>query len=103
MKKYSNLGITSIVTNDKLKIEISITGLVNGFNLSPNNSMPETTVKRGKRKEFAEFIAQKIIDGADPETGESLVADMFERAFSDTFEGNDFEEDIFKYPEEDEE
>lgn len=102
MKKFSNLGITSVVTNDKLKIEISIAGLVSGFNGSPNNFM-EITVKRGKRKEFAEFIAKKIIDEADSETGESLVMDMFEKAFEDVFEGNDCEEDVFKYPDDEEE
>lgn len=98
MFKYTNLGITTIVTGDKLKIEIPIRGLVSGFNQSPNNC-EGFKVKRGKRQEFANFIAEKIIDEADCETGESLVMDLFEKAFEDIFEGNDLVDDIVKYPE----
>lgn len=103
MKKFSNLGITAIVTGDKLKIEIPITGLISGFNRSPENTMPEITVRRGKRKEFAEFVAQKLIDGSNQETGDSLAGEMFDKAFEDVFEGNDFNDDIFKYPDDEEE
>lgn len=100
MKKLENLGITAIVTNDKLKIEINIAGLISGFNGSPNNNCEEITVKRGKRQEFAEFIAKKLIDGADPETGEYPVMDMFEKVFDDVFQCDDYDEEIFKYPSE---
>lgn len=103
MKKFSNLGITAIVTGDKLKIEIPIANLVNGFNLSPENMYPAIKVRRGKRKEFAEFIAQKIIDGEDQDTGNTPVMEIFDKAFSNVFEGYDINDDIFKYPEDDEE
>lgn len=98
MKKFENLGFTTAVTNDKLKIEISISGLIAGFNGSPNNSFEQIKVKRGKRKEFAKYIAQKIIDEADSETGESYLMQMLESAFEDIFEGNDFNDEIFDYP-----
>lgn len=98
MENFSNLGITTTVTNDKLKIEVSISGLACGFNASPNN-YEEIKIKRGKKREFAKYIAEKIIDGSDPETGESLVMEMFEKAFEDIFEGNDLQDEILKYPE----
>ncbi len=98
MEKFENLGITTIVTGDKLKLEISISGLVCGFNGSPNNDVMR--VKRGKRKEFARWVAQKIIDPSDPETGESPAMDMFEKVFADIFEGNDIEDEIFEETEE---
>lgn len=97
MKKFENLGFTTTVTNDKLKIEISISGLIAGFNDSPNN-FEEIKVKRGKRKEFAEYIAQKIIDEADAETGESYLMQMFENAFDNIFEGYDTLDEILDYP-----
>lgn len=103
MKKFSSLGITAIVTGDKLKIEIPIAGLVSGFNRSPENTMPEITVRRGKRKEFAEFVAQKLINGEDQESGNTPVMEMFDKAFEDVFEGNDYNDDIFKYPDDEEE
>jgi hypothetical protein len=100
VKKFENLGITSIVTGDKLKIEISIAGLVSGFNGSSNNNYEEITVRRGKRQEFAEYIAKRLIDGEDPDTGNSPVMDMLDKVFDDVFQCEDYNEEIFKYPEE---
>ena len=98
MVKFEDLGITSVVTNDKLKIEIYISGLVSGFNNSPNN-YEELKVKRGKRRKFAEYVAKKQLDESDQDTGETFVMNMFEKVFENIFEGYDSEEEIIQYPE----
>lgn len=97
MKQFSDNGITTIVTNDKIKIELPISGLVSGFNDSPNNA-EEIKVKRGKRKEFAEYIARRLIEKEDQHTGETPVMEMFEKVFEDIFEGYEDEPDLLKYP-----
>ncbi|MCM0759586.1 hypothetical protein M7775_13590 [Sporomusa sphaeroides DSM 2875] len=99
MHKFSDLGITTIVTNDKIKIELSISGLVSGFNESPNNA-EEIKVKRGKRKEFAKYIARRLIEKENQDTGETPVMEMLEKVFEDIFEGYEDEPDILQYPEE---
>lgn len=96
MKKYESLGITTIVTNDKLKIELPIKNLVNGFNLNPEN-YDESKVKRGKRQEFANYVAQAIIDSSNPDTGDSPVMEMFDDIFEEILEGA---EDFINYNDE---
>lgn len=96
MKKYESLGITTIVTNDKVKIEIPIKGLVNGFNLNPEN-YDEGKIKRGKRQEFANYVAQAIIDSSNADTGDSLVMEMFDQVFESILEGA---EDFIHYNDE---
>ncbi|EKS4344823.1 hypothetical protein QB607_002819 [Clostridium botulinum] len=94
MKKYKSLGITTIVTKDKLKIEIPIKNLVNGFNLNPEN-YDETKVARGKRQEFSNYVAKALIDSSNSETGDSLIMEACDRVFEDIMEGC---EDFIKYP-----
>lgn len=98
-KKFESLGITTVVTNNKLKIEIPIKNLVKGFNLNPENH-DEAKVKRGCRNEFAEFVAEAVIDSSNAETGDSLVMEMFDKAFEQMLEGD---EEFIKYPSEDDE
>ncbi|SHG89930.1 hypothetical protein SAMN02744040_00087 [Tepidibacter thalassicus DSM 15285] len=97
MKKFENLGITTIVTGDKIKIEVKISGAVNAFNNSPNNFTPEATVKKEKRAEFAEYLAKALVDGSDPDTGDSPVMAMFENIFQEIYEGA---EEFCNYPDE---
>lgn len=92
-KKFESLGITTVVTGEKLKIEIPIKNLVNGFNLNPDN-YDEAKVKRGYRKAFAEFVAQAVIDSNNAETGDSLVMEMFDKVFEQMLEGD---EEFIKY------
>jgi hypothetical protein len=101
MKKYEELGITTIITNDKLKIEVPIKGLVNAFNLSPNNYDESMKVKRGKRKEFANFVAQYLLDSADADTGDSYVMQMFDRFFEGIFESDFVVDEFIEIKEED--
>ena len=90
MKKFENCGFTSIVTNDKLKIEIPISNLVFAFENAPNNQDENgnpATIRRGKRKEFAEWVAEEVISEADPEDGATYTHQMFDRVFDQIFEG----------------
>lgn len=101
MKKYENIGFTSILTADKLKIEIPISALINSFNYCPNNST-ELTVKRGKRQVFSEFCAKNIIEECDPETGGTYISEAFDKMFELIFEGYEDSREFIHDPEEDE-
>jgi len=87
MKKFENMGITTIVTNDKVKIEVSISGLVNGFKYHESNFDEEIKIKRGMRNQFAEWFAENVIVQEDQETGTSYIANAFDRVFELIFEG----------------
>lgn len=90
MKKFENMGFTSIVTNDTLKIEIPISNLVHAFECAPNNQNAygnQVNIKRGKRKEFAEWVAEHIIDEHNQEDGASFIAEAFDALFDQIFEG----------------
>lgn len=97
MKKFEDNGFTSIITNDKLKIEIPIANLVNAFNYNPNNY--DCKIKRGKRKEFAEFLAKHIFDESDQETGANYIQEAFDKVFEMAME--DFDNDFIKFEDED--
>ena len=96
MKKFENCGFTSILTNDKLKIEIPISSLVCAFENSPNN-FEECTVKRGKRKEFAEFCAEYIVEECDSETGNTYLTEAFDKMFDLLFEGHEDGREFVKF------
>ncbi|MEG2289576.1 MAG: hypothetical protein RSC24_06375 [Clostridium sp.] len=98
IKKYEGLGVTSIVTNDKLKIEIPIRNLVNGYNLNPENYY-ESKVARGKRQEFANYIAEHLVDSSNADTGDNLIMETLDKVFEGILEGC---EDFIKYNDEDE-
>ncbi|HYF75477.1 MAG TPA: hypothetical protein VD757_02715, partial [Candidatus Nitrosocosmicus sp.] len=92
-------GFTVVVTDDKVKIEMPIRNLVNGFELSPNN-YDQSKIKRGMRKQFAEWIADNLLDDEDSETGDNFIASMLDRLFERLFEGD---EDFVKSGSEDDE
>ena len=95
MEKIESLGFTAVVTKDKLKIEIPIKNLVEGFKDSPNN-FSEAVVKRGHRNEFAKYVAKNLIDGSNPDTGDSPIMEALENVFEELFEGDT---DFIKYEE----
>ncbi|MBB5148636.1 hypothetical protein [Ureibacillus thermosphaericus] len=90
---FENLGFKATVTNDKLKIEIPIRNLVEGFKDSTNN-YDGSIVKRGCRQEFAKYVAQALVDGSNPDTGDSPIMEAIEKTFEELFEGA---EDFIKY------
>lgn len=97
MEKFEALGFTATVTNNKLKIEIPIKNLVEGFKDSPNN-FNELKVKRGHRHDFAKYVAERLVDGSNADTGESPIMEAIERTFEELFEGD---EEFIKYQDED--
>jgi hypothetical protein len=96
MKKFTGDGFTTIVTNDKIKIELPISGLVCGFNQDPYND-GDYTVRRGKYKAFAEWVAQNLLDDADSETGNNFIATMFGSLFEQVFDGDRYVEEYVKF------
>ena len=86
MKKFENCGFTSVITKNKLKIEIPIKSLVYAFEYSPNN-YDEMKIKKGKRQNFAEFCAKYIVEECDQETGNTYLTDAFDKMFDIIFEG----------------
>jgi len=96
MEKYESLGFTAIVTNNKLKVEIPINNLIDGFRDSPNNH-DEVKVKRGYRREFVTYVAKSLIDQGNSESGDSFIMEALELVFEELFEGA---EDFITYPEE---
>lgn len=98
-KKYNALGITVVVTDEKLQIEVPLKNLVNGFNLSCNN-YNETTIKDDKIEEFVDYTAKALIDNYGPNIGDSPVMIMLDSVFEQICEGC---EDFAKYKDEEEE
>lgn len=102
MKQFENMGFTSTVTTDKLKIEIPISNLVFAFESAPNNCVGEdgspSRIKRGKRQQFAEWVAEHIIDEHDQETGASFIAEAFDNLFEQIFEGYEICDDFVAEP-----
>lgn len=100
MKRYQENSLFNVtVSKTALKISISIKDLEFLLRESPNNWGEEepVRVKRGKRAEFADFVARFITGETDSETGEPPLLQMFEEAFVEIFEGD---EGFCKYPDE---
>jgi|GEM_PF-1634174 hypothetical protein len=101
MKKFEDNGFTTIVTSDKIKIEIPIANLICAFENSPDNMCENgepMTVKRGKRQDFAEFIAGNLLSEKDSETGETYISGAFDGVFTLLFEGYAIGDDFVNYP-----
>ncbi len=100
MKKFKENGFTSTVTKDVVRWEIPISNLINAFNNSPENYSEDgehyITVKRDKRQEFAEYVAQQLMLECDSETGASHIEQAIDNVFLGVFEGN---EEFAHYPE----
>lgn len=106
MKKFDcGAGFISTVTDKKLKLEIPISNLVCAFECAPNN-MTDTggqiTVKRGKRKEFAEWVAEYILDEANSEDGAAHIHKAFDSVFDLLLEGYEDGQEFLDYAEEEE-
>lgn len=105
MKKFEENGFTATVTNKTVRWEIPIKNLINALELSPDNPSEDgenfVTIRRGKGKEFAEFIAKALMDEYDQNTGESYI----EKALDECFREKIFEDsrEFAKYPEDEEE
>jgi len=104
MKKFECNGFTATVTNKVVRWEISISNLKCAFNNSPENYSEDgehfIKVKKGKLKEFAEYVAEQLIISENADTGSSFLEEAIDQAFEQVFESD---EEFAYYPESDEE
>lgn len=103
MKRYQENSLFNVTVNKTtLKISVSIKDLEFLLRESPNNWSEEgpVRVRRGRRAEFADFVARFITEETDSETGEPPLLQMFEKAFVEIFEGDEI---FCKYPDEEQE
>lgn len=104
MTKYEDNGFITKVTNGKIHIEVPIANLVCAFDNSPDNVSDEgyCKVKRGKRKEFADFVAKQLLNECDSESGATFISNAFDGVFNLLFEGHEDGREFIKEVLEDE-
>jgi len=99
MKEFNNQLLKFKITNDKLKMEISLKDLVWLFHNSPDNCGEDgmglgAKIKRGKRQEFAEYVVSMLMDESPSNGNNMRWGEPFEDIFMEIFEGA---EDFCKY------
>jgi len=104
MKEFNDFLLKFKITNDKLKMEISLKDLVWLFHNSPENigedgESPFAKIKRGKRQEFAEYFVKMMLNDAPYEQDCFRWGIPFEDIFRELTESA---EDFCKYEDEDE-
>jgi len=103
MKKFEEQLTKFYITNDKLKMEISLKDLVFLFENCPNNmdyngNFPGCKIKRGKRQEFGEYVVRMLLDDAPNERDTIRIGEPFDDIFEEIMESC---EDFCQYPSED--
>lgn len=90
------LGFKVSVEDGKLVLEIAVDNLVSGFNGDPNK-FEECNINEDKKQQFAEYVANSLIEPSDSETGNSLIMEALDRVFEEAMENGEefinFEED----------
>ena len=90
------LGFKVSVEDGKLVLEIAVDNLVSGFNGNPNK-FEECNINEDKKQQFAEYVANSLIEPSDSETGNSLIMEALDRVFEEAMENGEefinFEED----------
>ena len=101
-KRFEDQVMKFDITNTKLKIEITLKDLAWLFENSPSNydldGEGPAKVKRGKRKEFVEFIVNRLKDDSSEDSNNVVQGEPFEMIFEEILEGA--EDEIVKYPNE---
>lgn len=96
MKEFNDQLMKFKITDDKLKMEISLKDLVWLFHSSPENIADDgessfAKIKRGKRQEFAEYFVKILMKDAPYERNCFRRGGPFEDAFKEiTVSGVDF-------------
>lgn len=89
------------ITNDKLKMEIKISDLIGLFGNSPNNVIGGTEVfarvKRGKKREFAEWVVQMLQEESSWDENNVCWGQPFEDVFNLIFEGFEVCDEFIEY------
>ena len=92
MKEFNDHLLKFKITNDKLKMEISLKDLAWLFHNSPNNvskyndELPFARIKPGRRQEFAEHLVKILMDDAEYERDCFKWSEPFENAFEEILE-----------------
>ena len=98
MKEFNDQLLKFKITNNKLKMEISLKDLVWLFHNSPDNTYDGENIgakiKRGRRQEFAEYIVNMLMDDSPNNGNNTRWGEPFEDVFMEIFEGD---EDFCKY------
>lgn len=86
MKEFNDHLMKFKITNDKLKMEITLKDLAWLFHNSPENiaddgDSPFAKIKPGKRQEFAERLVKILMDDAEYERDCFKWSEPFENAF----------------------
>lgn len=74
------------VDDKELHMTISIKDLKYLFETDSEN-FDESKVKRGKQKEFAEWVAKMLLEESNQETGEPYWSNPFREIFESAMEG----------------
>ena len=103
MKEFIDHSLKFKITNDKLKMEISLKDLAWLFHNSPNNmsedgETPFARIKPGKRQEFTECFVKMLMDDAPYEQDCFRWGEPFEEAFIEIAESG---VEFLKYNEKD--
>jgi hypothetical protein len=102
-KKFGYKGFTATSTGSRVKIEIDISNLVCAFEGCPDNSDEygePFTIKRGKKRAFANWVAEHVMDEADQHEGNTYVGQMLDSVFNLLFEGYELGDEFLVYPKE---
>ena len=102
-KKFGYKGFTATSTGSRVKIEIDLSNLVCAFEGCPDNSNEcgePFTIKRGKKRAFADWVAEHVMDESDQHDGNTYVGQMLDEVFSLLFEGYELGDDFLVYPKE---
>jgi hypothetical protein len=103
MKEFNDHLMKFKITNDKLKMEISLKDLAWLFHNSPENvsedgDTPSAKIMPGRRQEFAERLVKILMDDAEYERDCFKWSEPFENAFLEMIENA---EELLKYNEDD--
>ena len=99
-KKFVEQLLEFEITEDKLKMEISLENLEFAFNNAEGNYNDKgerygAKIKDNKRQEFAEFVVKFLMDDESTDSNNVNWSVPFEKAFDAIFEGA--EDDIVDY------
>lgn len=100
MKKFKYFDYVATVTDKVVRWEIPIANLIYAFENSPDNPSEDgenfISIRKDKKKDFAEFIAKALMEECNQNTGESYI----EKAIGECFIERIYEEyqEFAKYP-----
>jgi len=102
MKEFNDQVMKFKITNDKLKMEIKLSDLAWLLKNSPNNigdngDEDYCHVRKGKNKEFAEYVINMLMDESPNDGNNTRWAEPFENIFEEVMES--VEDGFIKYNE----